>query len=69
MGNRQHHPVSVVLMIIGVAVAGGIALAAAFWMIGAVFHLLGALARLALIVGVAAVVWQFVARRMPHDRV
>ncbi|HVM66362.1 MAG TPA: hypothetical protein VMU14_15950 [Acidimicrobiales bacterium] len=63
-------PVSLIVAIAGGLVIGGLALAAAFWVLGAVAGILFGLLKLAVIVGLAAlVVWGVRALFRDRDRV
>jgi putative flippase GtrA len=60
---RRHSVLSLVLLIVGVAVAAALGLSLAFWAFGFLFHILGFVLRIALVVAVAAFVWKRVMRR------
>jgi hypothetical protein len=60
---RRHSLLSLVLVIACSVVAFSLAIGVVFWTIGVVFHLLSWLFRLALIVGVAALVWRLIVGR------
>lgn len=55
---------SVILLVIGAAVAVAVGLTLVFWVLGLVFNLLGWIARIAIITAVVAVVWRAVNRRL-----
>jgi hypothetical protein len=63
---RKHSLLSLMLVIVCSVVAFSLAIGVVFWTIGVVFHLLSFLFRLAIIVGVAALVWRLVAGRRAH---
>ena len=66
-----HHKssmLSLVVMIVLLAVLGGIALSVTFWAMGFLFHLAGWILRIAVLAAVGAFVWHKVSRRWSHDR-
>jgi hypothetical protein len=60
---RKHSLLSLVVVIACSIVAFSLAIGVLFWTVGVMFHMLGWLIRLALIVGVAAFVWRLVVGR------
>lgn len=68
-GPRPHSVLTLVLLIVGVAIAAAIGLSVLFWAFGLVFHLAGFILRVAILAAVAAFVWKRVMRRRSctHD--
>jgi hypothetical protein len=60
---RKHSLLSLMLVIVCSVVAFSLAIGVVFWTIGVVFHLFAFLFRVAIVVGVAALVWRLVAGR------
>ncbi len=68
MEPHSRSPFGLVLTVIAVAVAVVIGLTFFFWVLGLIAGLLGWVFRIAILAGVAAVVWHYVTRRVSRTR-
>jgi len=59
---HRHSTLSLILLIAAVAVIGIIAIGFTFWALGFLFHVFGLVLKIAILAGVAALVWRRVAR-------
>ena len=62
-GPHRYSTLSLVLLIVGVAVAAALGLGIVFWALGLVWHLVGDIIKIAILAAVAAFIWRRIAGR------
>jgi putative flippase GtrA len=62
-GPHHYSTLSLVLLIVGLAIAAAVGLGIVFWVLGFLFHLVGWIVKIAILAAVAAFIWRRIAGR------